>query len=340
MARRGARRSPWLPLLVAGLVAAGCGARTAALDILPAEGPDASNDAPSATESGTDAGVDSPEEVGTEADLDTSPETLDVAEEPAPDGQACTSSAQCNDGIPCVTGTCDLAIGQCVYMPNSTLCPTGFVCEIPLGCTAGGYAVSDSTLYSFEVPSGALASIGPTGASMYDIALHPNGTLYGVDSVGGLYTIDVTTGNATLLVSLSGDSDANALEATPDGTLYGATEEGELFTIDPQTGVTTDVLTYPDDLTSSGDLAAIGSLLYASASGTGSSDELLVIDPASGSASVVGSIGFQCVYGLASYAKSLFGFTCGGDIVSIDTTTGAGTVVATGGPEYYGASAR
>ncbi len=73
---------------------------------------------------------------------------------------------------------------------------------------------------------------------------------------------------------------------------------------------------------------------------SGPSDVLLAIDLATLQVKVVGSTGYSCIYGLAAHGAALFGFTCNGQVLALDTTTGRGTLLATPGPAFYGASTR
>jgi hypothetical protein len=146
-------------------------------------------------------------------------------------------------------------------------------------------------------------------------------------------------GTATLLAPES--FGLNALDAAPDGTLYAAGGT-TLGTLDPMTGALTMVMNYPAPYSSSGDLAIIqGTLLASVNDGMGGNDEILAIDLASLSASVVGNIGYACVYGLAAYGMTLYGFTCNGEVISIDPATAASTLLSTApGQTFYGASER
>ncbi len=171
----------------------------------------------------------------------------------------CTDAA-CDDGIDCTLDRCDLTTMTCLHTPRSSLCPAGFVCDLALGCTAGAFAVSTTTLYSANLPSGAITSVGPTGVTMFDVALEPDGTLYGVDSLAGLWTIDTNTGAATR-VAMVGEQ-LNALDAAPDGFLYAAGGPN-VYSVDPKTGAQTFLLTYPDGYASSGDVAMMQGMLMA-----------------------------------------------------------------------------
>jgi hypothetical protein len=66
----------------------------------------------------------------------------------------------------------------------------------------------------------------------------------------------------------------------------------------------------------------------------------VTIDLDTRAGNVVGPIGFGCVWGLAAYGTTLFGFTCNGEVIQIDRSTGKGTLLATPGESFYGASAR
>jgi outer membrane protein assembly factor BamB len=208
-----------------------------------------------------------------------------------------------------------------------------------LGCTAGAYAVSPSALYTADLPSGTIQTVGSTSIEMFDIALAPSGILYGVDGVSNLYVLDATTASARMIAPLG--LTVNGLEAAPDGTLYGAGISGELYAVDPTTGKLTPLVPYPPGYGPSGDLASVEGTLFGTAAGPAVNDDVLVaFDLATRNATIVGSTGFSCIYGLAAHGASLFGFTCIGQILSLDTATGRGTLLATPGPTFYGASAR
>ena len=55
----------------------------------------------------------------------------------------------------------------------------------------------------------------------------------------------------------------------------------------------------------------------------------------------VGVIGFNCVWGLAPFGDTLYGFTCDSELLEIDPDTGAGRVIAMlSGRRVGGAAAR
>ena len=251
----------------------------------------------------------------------------------------CTDTPRnCDDGVACTVDSCSGPAAACMHVPDDALCPVGFACDRVLGCVARGFAETPGALFAVRLPSGATALQTVTDTSLDDIALHPDGTLYAVDS-GALYTLDPTAGVATMIGPTA--ASLNALDAAPDGTLYGA-GGGEVFTVDIATGALTPLVEYPAGLSSSGDLAIIGNTLLASVTGATAdgSDAIVSVDLTTLGATVVGTTGFTCIYGLAAYGTSLFGFTCKGEVLSIDPATASTTLITGAGEMFYGATAR
>jgi hypothetical protein len=216
------------------------------------------------------------------------------------------------------------------------LCQGGLLCS-PTGCSTFAYAVSSTGLYDIELPSGKVVPIGAPDKSLDDIALDPDGTLYGVDFFG-LVSVDRISGTTTT-IGVPGAA-LNALDAAPDGTLYGAGGR-TVYLVDRSTGSQTQIGVFPPMLQSSGDIAIVEGQLYASATDASSMPDALVALYTDGTPPrIVGSIGFTCVWGLAAYGPLLYGFTCTGNLISIDVTTGAGTLLAQTGIEFQGASSR
>jgi hypothetical protein len=248
-----------------------------------------------------------------------------------------TAPHDCSDPVACTHDACNEASRSCTHAPDDTLCPISHGCDPTLGCQARALAQTRDQLFEIRLPSGAARSIGPTGLSLTDIALHPGGTLYGIGT-GSLARVDFTTGAATPIARMS--VTLNALDAAPDGTLYGAGGNA-LFTVDRGTGVATRIATFPAGLSSSGDLAFLGPRLVATANTSPSAlDVLIELDVATGIGKTIGSVGHRCVWGLAAYGPTLYGLTCEGKVLSIDPATGAGTLLTSVGEAFYGATAR
>lgn len=182
----------------------------------------------------------------------------------------------------------------------------------------------DGTLGTVDVATGTVNVIGQMSTTMTDIAFDSSGNLYGI-SFYDLYAIDKTNAATTLIGSHSlGTGVKNSLVFAADGTLYAA--NNALYTISTVTGASSLVGSGGVAYNSSGDLAFVGGDLFLS-SASGSSDRLVKLDTATGAGTDVGSIGYSAVYGLATDNNvDLYGLA-GHNVLSINTTTGAGTML-------------
>ena len=177
---------------------------------------------------------------------------------------------------------------------------------------------------------------------MTDIAFSPSGELFGV-TFTHLYRIDPTTAVSELIGSLGIDA-FNALDFAPDGRLFLASRNSTLLrTVNTRTGATTVVGDM--GVFSSGDLAfdrSSGNLFLSAALSPNdnlSNDNLYRVNPNTAASTLVGSIGFPAVFGMDFFfGNTLFGLTEGGALITINTTSGAGTVVANTGVAALGAS--
>lgn len=248
-----------------------------------------------------------------------------------------TTPRNCDDGIACTDDTCDEASKSCKHTPDDSKCPISQACDPTQGCEQRAFAHDQQTLFDVRLPSGKVIPIGSTDLELTDVALAPTNVLYGVSS-GALTTVDQSTGAATQTAMLA-DSSINGADFAPDGTFYVSGGPG-LYTLDAQSGTLTMVGTFPPPLNSSGDIAFVGNRLLATGVNDPSNDMLVEFDVGAGTSSIIGAVGFGCVWGLASYGTSLYGFTCNGEILSINTTTGAGTLVQHTSSAFWGASAR
>lgn len=188
---------------------------------------------------------------------------------------------------------------------------------------------ANNELGTVDVATGAVTDIGPLGVEITDIAFAPNGTLYGITGAS-LYRINSATG-AAVRIGSHGIDGANALVFGSDGTLYAASATStELYTINPATGGSTDLGSIGYE--SGGDLAFNNGQLYMS-SATG---DLISIDVTTYAYSNfafvngfdVGSLGFQNVDGLATGSDGVLYGVSGTQIFSVNTSTGAGTLVS------------
>lgn len=240
----------------------------------------------------------------------------------------------CDDGIACSVDTCDELAATCRATPDDTQCPPSHVCDLSLGCQARAIAHDTTSLYDVRVPSGKTTLIGSTRTTLTDIALTPGNLLYGV-TYDGLYDVDTVTGAARRRATL-GTGNYIALDLAPDGRLFvgGGTR---IATLDVATAALTTFTTIP--AAASGDIAFVGNRMLVTVRGN-TNDELVEVDMTTRTSRRLGSVGFDCVWGLAAYGPTLYGFNCDGWILSIDTQTGAGTPVTKTDIQFYGATAR
>ena len=199
---------------------------------------------------------------------------------------------------------------------------------------------------------GALTTIGTTTARMGGIAFNSSGTLYGATSTstgGSLYTINTSTGAATLVGPLVGASNASltysitGLAFQPGtGTLFGSTSQNSpnsarsLVTINPANGQVTVVGSFGVSGQTAADLTFSGSTLYGWLEA--STDALVSINTSTGQATIVGSTGNSTFgSGIAANSSGTIFFAgkgVPGELWTLNATTGVHTVAGnlSGGP--------
>jgi hypothetical protein len=250
---------------------------------------------------------------------------------PSVEAGACNDGLDndCNGKTDCADSACTLATNCCVPVTtyDNTL-----------------YATSGSSLYKIDPTTWGETAIGSYGAgvTMIDVAMTPDGNVYTVSSTA-LYHINLTTGAATKVMDVPGTQN-NALTFLPDNRLLGADASGQLKVIDPVAGTVTNIGKYGNSLTSAGDLVAVGdgTMFGLSATAVGGADIssnnlLITVNTSTGVATPVGQTGFGNVFGIAYYRSRVIAFTGAGQIIEINPTTGAGTLLATHSSHpYYG----
>ena len=55
-------------------------------------------------------------------------------------------------------------------------------------------------------------------------------------------------------------------------------------------------------------------------------------------ATVIGPTGYGAIWGVAFWKQKIFGFTDNGEFITIDPTTGVGTLVSSGSEMWWGAA--
>jgi hypothetical protein len=208
------------------------------------------------------------------------------------------------------------------------------------------YAHSDSVLYSIDLQTSTLVTVGdfnsPNKEAMTDLAVGTDGTIY-VISETFLYTASAANGQVTELGPMSDcGSDTVALTTTASGQIWAGDFDGNLCQID--VSVSPPTIGAPEKMGNSmaltGDFVGVSDgtifgtaydLGDKSGSGTQANNVLVKVDLSTGAVTQVGATGYPELYGVAFQEGKVFGFTHDGTgrVVTIDTTTGAGTVFGT-----------
>jgi outer membrane protein assembly factor BamB len=205
------------------------------------------------------------------------------------------------------------------------------------------YAHSRDTLFTIDPNGFALATIGAFGVAdnITDLAVTPDGTLYGISSTK-LYVISRETAAATYVADVPG-VDNVGLTFLPDGTLLATDAPGGVRQIDPELGTVTEIGAFGGGYATAGDLVAVADgTMYAISDQGPVGDEydnnvLLTVNTATGVAAPVGQIGFGQVFGAAYANGHVYAFTADGHLIEIDRATGAGVEVRAYGLEFWGA---
>ena len=192
-----------------------------------------------------------------------------------------------------------------------------------LDCTF--YAHGRSDLYRIDPFASRVMAAGavrtPNNRSVLDIDIDPSGTLIGVTREELLSFDD--QGRYEVIASVNTPSNTNGLAIDSLGRIYltqSETDNAQAFTVDLNGDV--EVLGNLSPYRSSGDCVVLkdDSLLMTAPSDYG--DILVYVDRRDATPRVLGTTGFDKVYGLSASFGYLFGATDEGRVILIDTTTG------------------
>jgi len=189
-----------------------------------------------------------------------------------------------------------------------------------------------ANLFTVDVADGTAALIGNTEVVFSDIAFDASGRLFGIgdrDATSvtemALYAIDPGSADTTYLGDVEQGGFLNALVFDERGTLWAAGVAGSFVTIDPATGLGTPQPSL-GRYNSAGDLAqdAAGHMFLTTVEGI-----LIEIDRSDSGVTPIGRIPENDVYGFARGPDgTMYGLTASNRMLTIDTTTGASTLVA------------
>ena len=169
------------------------------------------------------------------------------------------------------------------------------------------------------MPAGEMRT--PNGRSVLDIDIDPSGTLIGVTREELLSFND--QGRYEVIASIDTPANTNGLAIDSLGRIYltqSETQDAQAFTVDLNGNVT--VLGILSPYRSSGDCVVLkdDSLLMTAPSDYG--DILVYVDRRDATPRVLGTTGFEKVYGLSASFGYLFGATDEGRVLLIDANTG------------------
>ncbi len=202
------------------------------------------------------------------------------------------------------------------------------------------YAHTESDLYGVE-PSApfTFTHLGTFDAPyITDLAIDIDGRMFAT-TFDTIYEVDPQTLHCTAVASMGGES-FFSLTALSDGRLL-AGSDTEIYRVDPDTGAISwwgsmDPWEFAGDMVGLPDGLLYG-LMYPT-SGQAEHTSLVVYDPGNGAVTEIGSTGAGAMFGVGFAQWTMFGFNTDGEMLEIDMATGAATVVATPGYDFWGAA--
>jgi len=199
---------------------------------------------------------------------------------------------------------------------------------------------SNQSLYTIDPSTGGATLVGATGLNQIaDIAYNgATDQLFALTRNNAIFTLNRQTGAATLIASSPGTVPEGSLTFRPSDLALFASASDTLASLSITTAALTSIgFTPPDAATSdiSGMAFSSAGQLFAYAKNGSLADSLLVVNPATGAGTFIGSTGIMSsssVGGLAfdNSAGALF-LSDGLSLFTVNTTTGAATLIGSHG---------
>ncbi len=217
---------------------------------------------------------------------------------------------------------------------NTSFAQTGGVCYATLGTNdpAGG------SLIMIDIATGVGTIIGPSGLpAIPSLAINSAGQLFATNIAdpANLYSIDPATGMATLIGS-TGLFFPDALAFDANDVLYVMASTNELYTLDTATGAATLVVAVSETIRGM-EFDPTTGLLWGGEGGgpppNPGNDGIYTIDLTTGTATLVGNTGLGsntpaiCFDAAGNLYASIGGGNNPNNFISIDKTTGVGTII-------------
>ena len=299
------------------------------------------------TDDSSDTGVDTgSEDTGSDTESDDTGDVEGDARDTSP-GSECdkdfdgTLSEECG-GLDCDDNDRRRSPSYTEFCDNIDNNCSG---EVNENITCTFYAHSGNELYEvdpFEMTAARInASFGGgpnSNASLLDLDTHSSGTLFGI-SYDGLYRFDdwaeewIHVGDYGIEI---GGPFGLAIDANDIAYII---SEDKVYTVDLRSGEAELLGNMEGDFYASGDCVTNKrDTLFMTSKHDETQDHLVSLSKQSGRGTEVGPIGYQDVFGLTSAWGQLYGLTRGGELISIDATTGEGTPLHTFQIEWFGAA--
>ncbi len=199
------------------------------------------------------------------------------------------------------------------------------------------YAVDPEPPYGVTPVATFFRGDGEPTPNITDLAVNLEGAMYGV-STNGVWRVAPQTGEIELVLQTTGEFFV-ALTFLANGTLL-AGSDGNLVQIGLDPPGLEVVSAFPEGWAWDGDMVGLpDGLLYCAVKGPDDDEASLMIYDADDD-TVVSAMptGSTRLFGVGFGRGTLFGFTDGGDILSIDDVTGVATVVSSPGHAFWGAA--
>ena len=199
------------------------------------------------------------------------------------------------------------------------------------------FSVDPEPPYTVTPVSTFFLASGDPAPNITDLAVNLQGAMYGV-STNGVWQIAPATGELEAVLETQ-DEFFVALTFLTNGMLL-AGSNGDLIQIALSPPAMEVISAFPEGWEWDGDMVGLpDGLLYCAVKGVDDDDaSLMVYDADADSVVSTAPTGHTRLFGVGYGQGTLFGFTDGGDILTIDGVDGAATVVSSPGHTFWGAA--
>jgi hypothetical protein len=217
---------------------------------------------------------------------------------------------------------------------------------VPIYATDAMYLYTVDVVHQSFAMVGMLHDSGGNSIASLDSFAYVHGTLVAIGHDGpgqSIGTIDRTTALVTFDPAPLATSHLyyGATYDDSTNTIFAASnDDAKLYRVNTTNGTTTAIGPFGGGLTVYGDIAWLGGTLYGTMTGGVCNPGCLAtIDTTTGAATVLSAMAPGAVPSLATYDGALYGFAGNGDVFSFDLGTGAATMLFNAGGKDFGDAA-